>query len=469
MLAEEKRVRVRLVLLGLVVLAIAAFTLLGDASEPREPRPVHAPGGTAPPGAGAADGRQHAAPLVERPADEPTPMWRVAGRVVGADGVPRSGCGVARCVGTTCSVVLVDAAGSTRRALVDDAGTFVFAHAASGPATVRVGGLEPHALQVREGVPTSVEIVVPPWPRVRGRVTSGGVPVAGAYVVATDGDADQGEKHCWRPRRGSRQASIAGHDPEPVAAVTDDAGRYTLTVEDHGPLEITVGAPVGLAGETQAIEVAMGGEAAVDLVLPTTTLEVVARDAVTGEPISDAIVDWTAPSGDRLALPDASLMACFGPPSSLPRIVRTLMTGADGVALLAHVPAGRWTLAVHHPGCFPIEPVTTVLEEGTRSRIEVALERGSAIRGRVLRPNGQPWADEVVVSVEPATTEGWRLHGETWVASERFEVTGLHAGVYDVRVFPARCGEIDVACAVAGQRVWLGAREDVELTLVWPP
>lgn len=149
----------------------------------------------------------------------------------------------------------------------------------------------------------------------------------------------------------------------------------------------------------------------------------------------------------------------WGRPTGL-GLERSVETDTDGTFVLGAVAPGKVTLAARGPGYAPrrFEPQEFV--DGARAtNLELVLDRGNALAGRVVWPDGRA-AHDAGVSVHETTRagthSGWRDHLDHDArcgADGAFEVTGLGAGPFAVRALA-----ID-----ADGTTWRAASEPVEL------
>jgi protocatechuate 3,4-dioxygenase beta subunit len=89
---------------------------------------------------------------------------------------------------------------------------------------------------------------------------------------------------------------------------------------------------------------------------------------------------------DGSAIPDGEVTLSEAPWTPLPRTVRS---GPDGSYRFAGVLAGRHLISAHAEGFFPGEP-RSVAVAGTAVQLELRLERGATLVGRVLDETGRP-------------------------------------------------------------------------------
>jgi hypothetical protein len=106
-------------------------------------------------------------------------------------------------------------------------------------------------------------------------------------------------------------------------------------------------------------------------------------------------------------------------------------TSDDGSFTLENVPAGAMTVVANAPGYASGNMNVTVEEGKTLSDVELALDAGVRLTGRVTSPNGSPLSD-VRVSVEPSTGGAFAMRGvepaSTTDANGEYTLESLQAG-----------------------------------------
>ncbi len=233
----------------------------------------------------------------------------------------------------------------------------------------------------------SAEIVFETGYRIDGRFTRAGVPVPEARVMAV-----------------VRGAGLAASDN------TDANGAFTLEGLAPGTYEVRA-ATFGQGTDTSARKtVELQGDLTLDLEAPLGRLTGSVREAETGRPVSQALVELQAGEG---AFEAAS-------------------TDSAGRFDLADVEPGSHALSVRKSGYETATRSVQVSEGG--SDVTVELRRGEGI-GLQVRDGvyGTPLRQVFVRVLDPAGTNlftgGVALDGEG-----RGEVPGLPAGSYEVRV-----------------------------------
>lgn len=233
----------------------------------------------------------------------------------------------------------------------------------------------------------SAEVVFETGYRIDGRFTRAGVPVTEARVMAV-----------------VRGAGLAASDN------TDANGAFTLEGLAAGTYEVRA-ATFGQGTDTSAQKtVELQGDLTLDLEAPLGRLTGSVREAETGRPVSQALVELQAGNGEFEAA----------------------STDSAGRFDLADVEPGSHALSVRKSGYETATRSVQVSEGG--SDVTVELRRGEGI-GLQVRDGvyGTPLRQVFVRVLDPAGTNlftgGVALDGEG-----RGEVPGLPAGSYEVRV-----------------------------------
>ncbi|MCB9880085.1 MAG: sigma-70 family RNA polymerase sigma factor, partial [Planctomycetes bacterium] len=234
------------------------------------------------------------------------PKGRITGRAFDLDGKS-----AARQV-----VAVMANKGPPQRVQCDDDGNFAVTTPAGRHLLLLVGArasdLITRSVSVPPGGTLEVELgSAVPRPRVEGRITAGGAPLAGVTV----GIRGQGDARCF--------------------CTTDRDGHYVLRPAGAGFLLVMLGDPAvsddfGLSSES-SLEFATDAPNVFDFDLPRGTLRVKVQGEVDGEPIANVPVG-AIPAADT-AIPEVRPGFRFRP-GWVER------TGPDGTALLRCLPAG---------------------------------------------------------------------------------------------------------------------------------
>jgi hypothetical protein len=191
-----------------------------------------------------------------------------------------------------------------------------------------------------------------------GRVVAmvGGEPVRGARVramwLAPGVDADQ---------------MMRGPNPEPVVAVGDGDGRFSVTSLRSGRCELRVSAD-GFLEEKVEVRVPQTGELVVSLP-PELTLEghIVYRD---GQPVAAAQVSPEPQQGNRLMWTS---------------IEQVTMSAPDGRFKIPRLHPGQYRISVHPPrtGVSNFRPSRSSIVAAGAHDVRIVVEPGASISGRV--------------------------------------------------------------------------------------
>lgn len=308
----------------------------------------------------------------------------ISGRVVTARGEPVADLRVG---------VSVDGPEVSTRTAVD--GTFLLAGLPSGKFSISIvsddGSVEEDRMMKAPSENVTIELT--PTVRVSGRVTTKeGDPVTD-FTTST---APPENNNSWHAP-GTPQAF---HDPE---------GRFVLERVPVRPTELAVRAP----GFAQA-RVALQLENEKNVTGVEVKLE--RAGSVTGR-VTDA--SGAPIAGARALIPSTG---SYG-------ITMSAATDADGEYTLDAVPLGETTLEFMKHGYLPVKRLVTI--EPRETRIDIRLETGKILTGRVVTETGAP-VSEAQVYAQTASTGGRGTNAMT-DASGRFRLEGLGSGIYALR------------------------------------
>ncbi|MBI3946742.1 MAG: carboxypeptidase regulatory-like domain-containing protein [Armatimonadetes bacterium] len=304
------------------------------------------------------------------------------------------------------------------------------------------GYAESAPLQVRvpPDAPVEVTLRLPgPSLRVTGRVTTAeGEAVAGARVAALKAQGDESHRTSWDPLRWINLSSWippAGPwppdtRPEEVTpgvipgllrpglsyTVTDRQGRFTLGELDPGTYQIGVCDPVWTRTVQENVVLSP------DAPLPELAFTVEPLGAIEGR-----VVD---PAGGPVADAGVSASRTQAVPGVVPFFGGRARSGPDGRFRVEGLPPGTYHLDATASGNRPAGREGVVVAAGrTTGEVELRLEAGLALRGRVVMPDGTPAGGATVF---------WRQHkpdiGDEGSASAAadgtFELKGLAPGTW---------------------------------------
>ncbi|MCA1733661.1 MAG: carboxypeptidase-like regulatory domain-containing protein, partial [Acidobacteria bacterium] len=187
------------------------------------------------------------------------------------------------------------------------------------------------------------------WPAITGvAMTEDGAPLAGATVSAFEMVPETQRLARWMTAEPGR---------EPLAsAKTDSKGKFSLTVETTGIVELTIDAAGFVAAER----------------LATQSMDLGAIPLQDGKPFRGVVVGGDGP------VTGATIVAGF----------TALTTGEDGAFTLTLRDQNAPRLRVYHRDFAPLD-----IPQGKASRIEkLQLSKGVAVRGSVTNSKGEPVA-----------------------------------------------------------------------------
>ena len=274
----------------------------------------------------------------------------------------------------------------------------------------RAGGLRPGTWVVRTfseaearaeivpGVTTTVDLIVPKSPVVRGRVLAGDAPAAGVRVTSENL---------------ARRAVIAGGailcgGIQPETALTDADGRFTLRVLGTGEFAVWALSPAGGCSPEAKVTLAADDEASVELHLPDGRIEGEVVDALTGAPVPGA----TVRNGAGFVTADER-----------------------GHFLLAQMQAGKHLLWAKADGYLQTAFQTAVLgADAPLTGLRLAMSRAAQLSVTVLAPDGRTVGGEVVMLVWPTDPRAPSSGQSLRVEGGHGAIDGLQPGSYRVGI-----------------------------------
>ncbi len=178
----------------------------------------------------------------------------------------------------------------------------------------------------------------------------------------------------------------------PYTGVTDERGARQfrgLPVDPTWLLEVSAS---GCVREHQSFRLLPGRSR----VLHITMLRGAAMDVIVHNP------DGTPYAGARVSLsfPEVTLPPrVIGMKSEERSYSHSMRTGADGVGHAVGLPTGPVIVSAEPAGYFRVEQRTTITDDGV-VRVQLALDQGETIRGRILDTDGLPVAHARVMATE---------------------------------------------------------------------
>ncbi len=352
-------------------------------------------------------------PAVELVLRLPEGLWAQF-RVTDESGSPIWG------VGLSSSKYGFGVAGETDR---DGRGSFYFglSSAEGVEMTVHIGarGYAPTSVVVTasSATPPRIDVTLGPGHEVSGIVLdTERRPVKGATVIVADGSLPV--TTVFPGIDGSKATTPAL--PIALPSIANERGQFAFEDLPPGPFHLRATGPARRAAPPQAVhESVPAGTADVVLVLPPAgspgvAISVRVVDDETGAPVETA---WTFLERSRTRLAGVS--------------------SGEGVAVVEHVPQGRWTLRVWKDGYRTSAPVAVdVTSVRTNDRIEVRLRRGATVSGVVTLPSGTR-EGEFTVELRPRSRTGVPI---TLLRTQvdgrgRYTLKGVPPGAYELRVY----------------------------------
>ncbi|RKY17970.1 MAG: hypothetical protein DRQ55_14535 [Planctomycetota bacterium] len=243
----------------------------------------------------------------------------------------------------------------------------------------------------------------------RGRVVDRrGAPIAGArVVVGWDGGV-------FNP------LLAPGTGPPPEPAFSGEDGGFAFQALPWEQVMVTCRAP-GYAAIRRLERLSVDEPAEIELRLPPgCEVHGVVTDGQ-GQPLADAVVLW----GEGYSFMD-----------------RRGVTDAHGRYLLDGLDAGGSWLKATHGACLGQASVRLQLRPGQPGSYDLVLQRGASLAGRVWDAvRDEPIPGWLVVAHRSDQQENWGRDAET-DASGEFELVGLGAGPFTVRVVDTRSGAL---------------------------
>lgn len=259
---------------------------------------------------------------------------------------------------------------------------------------------------------------------------SRGSSIAGV-VLDPDGAVRAGAQVSLAPETGGNDMMgfVTSLFPKPEPRLTDAEGRYEIPGPPPGQKARVVARASGfLDGKSEPMACAPGdAKSGVDVKLRVgATLTGRVHDGQ-NRPVAGALVRWIpAPNEDwslRWRMRNAS-------PS---------ITDAKGEFRITNVETGKLAVEVSEPRHLPWTKTDLVAEDGKPSELDVLLELGAVLEGKVLGPDGRPRAGARVSYDRQDEDQGgvvMRMSGDgsvTTDAAGAFRAEGLAPGRYEVQ------------------------------------
>ncbi len=248
-------------------------------------------------------------------------------------------------------------------------------------------------------------IVLGPESPLRGTVADdAGAPISGARVTAAP--------VVTVPRPGDFAAG------PPPATLTDGNGQFALSGLEAGVKVLLRGEQDGFLPATLEVELAEDPERVLLTLKPAEALRgsVVNEEAGPVEGARIVLLTQHAAHGDRL------------------RPLATSVSDRLGAFTFAAVPAGSHRLAVQAAGYLAWSQSLTVDAESPPNPVEVRLERGASLSGRILSERGQPIEGAKVSLKDEGPMLGLPPPGTISDAEGVYRLEGLPVGPQQVQV-----------------------------------
>ncbi len=358
----------------------------------------------------------------------------IEGRVTDPDGAAVAGAEVA--VDSGRQGFMMMRRGSSRQGQVetDAKGWFVVADLLPGQPVTLVVSKEGYGSQVASAVqpPTEepIAVVLRPAGRLVGRVVDAQEePIRGATVMAHPDRRDMTAVTLMRQRR-------------PTWARTDADGRFLIENVEPGTLRVTADAKAYQNQVRSGVEVAAGEDRELDFVLETGAVVMGTLTTADGEPVAQASISVTQQH-------EGAYSGTGGDAGG--------QTDVEGRYRVEGVPTGSASISVRHAERRRLEK-SVEIHPGTNV-VDLVLERGFAVSGQVVAPDGTPMGG-AAVSIQEAAQNTFTpfSFGSAQAVSGvdgTFTLTGVGAGKYAVIAkregfAPASSEAFEVAGDVAG-------------------
>lgn len=307
-----------------------------------------------------------------------------------------------------------------------------------GRIRVTLGGMSLRQVAVKEGEVTVFDFDESAAITLSGRVLRGGQPVPNATIVLVL-DGGTGGMEGFK------------------TAQSDNDGRYQIQLDKPGSYMAMVRGDI-LSGSGSQTRIAVPDEPApsVDIVLSAGGISGRVVD-LEGKPIVEAVVTASREG----AAPSTG----FGGRNSA-------VTASDGTFRFEGIDPGTWNVAANAPGYRNGNaPPVSVAEDGSSSPVEIRLEKGRSIRGRVVDGRGQGIAQAMVLVAPAGSTHADGMPASTDI-NGTFLITAPADGPVDLAAYasgyaPARATGV-LPDSGGGSEVLLqaGAGASVRVTVV---
>ncbi|HET9299385.1 MAG TPA: carboxypeptidase regulatory-like domain-containing protein, partial [Candidatus Polarisedimenticolaceae bacterium] len=225
-------------------------------------------------------------------------------------------------------------------------------------------------VDVKEGEVTVLDFDDAAKITLTGRVLRGDKPIPGAMLMFFAGDG------------------TVGTSTEMKTANAESDGRFQIGLDTPGPYTVVV----------QGMEHMMS-RTSVKIQVPDQPQ--VSQDVV----VSGGGIAGMVTGSDNAPVANAVVRATPEPPPQQPRIGGSgAQTKADGSYTIDGLEPGTYKVRAMAPGKKPAEATTTVGDDGETARVDLRLEPGRSLRGRVVDPRGNGLQGASIMAAPAGTT-----------------------------------------------------------------
>jgi len=278
-------------------------------------------------------------------------------------------------------------------------------------------------VDVKEGEVTVLDFDDAAKITLTGRVLRGDRPVAGAMLLFFAGDGTVGT---------SKDMKTANAESDGRFQIgLDQPGLYTVVVQGMGDFMSRASVKIQVPDQpqvTQDVLVSAGGIAGI----------------VTGP--------------DNAPVANAVVRATPEPPPAQPRIGGSgSQTKGDGSYTIDGLEPGTYKVRAMAPGKKPAEATATVGDDGATARVDLRLEPGRSLRGRVVDPRGNGLQNATVMATPAGSVSFEASMMGTTDVNGTFEVIAPSDGPVDVTALPGGYAPVRAAVDPDTEEIVLSA------------